>query len=82
MTSAQNPDVQQEVARRHAEACARSESLYSDPVSGWSVMTAYYLKKRGFCCGLGCRHCPWVGTAGEHPDREQNRLDRDARNKP
>ncbi len=23
------------------------------------VFTAAYLRKRGFCCGSGCRHCPY-----------------------
>ncbi len=23
------------------------------------VFTAAYLRKRGYCCGNGCRHCPY-----------------------
>lgn len=23
------------------------------------VFTELYLRKRGFCCESGCRHCPW-----------------------
>ena len=23
------------------------------------VFTAAYHRKRGYCCGSGCRHCPW-----------------------
>jgi len=23
------------------------------------VFTAQYLLKRGYCCGSGCRHCPY-----------------------
>ncbi|MGH9949720.1 MAG: DUF5522 domain-containing protein [Pyrinomonadaceae bacterium] len=23
------------------------------------VLTEWYLKKRGFCCGNKCRHCPY-----------------------
>ncbi|MFW7378264.1 MAG: DUF5522 domain-containing protein [Oligoflexus sp.] len=26
---------------------------------GKMVFTAYYLKRRGYCCGNGCRHCPY-----------------------
>lgn len=26
---------------------------------GRLVMTAYFLRKRGFCCGNRCRHCPY-----------------------
>jgi hypothetical protein len=27
--------------------------------SGRMVFTANYLKRRGYCCGSGCRHCPY-----------------------
>ncbi len=23
------------------------------------IFTASFHRKRGFCCGSGCRHCPW-----------------------
>jgi hypothetical protein len=23
------------------------------------VFTSHYLKKRGYCCKSGCRHCPY-----------------------
>ena len=26
---------------------------------GYLVLTGAYLKNRGFCCGNGCRHCPY-----------------------
>lgn len=26
---------------------------------GYMVLTAKYLYERGYCCGNGCRHCPW-----------------------
>ncbi|HRH38484.1 MAG TPA: DUF5522 domain-containing protein [Flavobacteriales bacterium] len=26
---------------------------------GYVVFTEQYLLKRGFCCGNGCRHCPY-----------------------
>jgi hypothetical protein len=26
---------------------------------GKRVFTADYHKKRGYCCGSGCRHCPY-----------------------
>jgi hypothetical protein len=28
--------------------------------NGFMVLTARFLKKRGYCCGNGCRHCPYV----------------------
>ena len=27
--------------------------------NGFMVFTEYYLKKRGYCCSSGCRHCPY-----------------------
>jgi hypothetical protein len=29
------------------------------------VFTATYLLRRGFCCGNGCRHCPFEGAVAE-----------------
>jgi hypothetical protein len=26
---------------------------------GLMVLTAHFLLKRGYCCGNGCRHCPY-----------------------
>jgi hypothetical protein len=26
---------------------------------GYLVFTEQYHRRRGFCCGSGCRHCPW-----------------------
>ena len=26
---------------------------------GMYVWTAHYLRNRGYCCDLGCRHCPY-----------------------
>ncbi len=34
------------------------EDFYYDPW-GRMVFTANYLLKRGYCCGSGCRHCPY-----------------------
>lgn len=27
--------------------------------NGYLVFTEKYLKSRGYCCGSGCRHCPY-----------------------
>ncbi|MFM6975773.1 MAG: DUF5522 domain-containing protein [Sphingobacteriaceae bacterium] len=34
------------------------EDFYFDE-RGLLVFTEKYLLKRGFCCQMGCRHCPW-----------------------
>ena len=33
--------------------------FYFDP-GGLMVLTAHFLRNRGFCCGSGCRHCPYT----------------------
>lgn len=36
----------------------RVTEIYLDE-NGNTVFTAHYLAKRGFCCGSGCKHCPY-----------------------
>lgn len=48
------------------QASRNKEKYYIDPLTGNRVMTSYYLLKRGFCCGTGCRHCPY--DYDEHED--------------
>jgi hypothetical protein len=39
---------------------------------GFMVFTAIYLKRRGYCCQSGCRHCPYgfaKGDAGKAEER-------------
>ena len=47
------------VAAAHEAAVARGEAGYRDPATGLFVMTEGYLLARGYCCGNGCRHCPY-----------------------
>ncbi len=51
------------VQRLHAYACASHWPTYTDPTTGYDVFTANYLKDRGYCCGNGCRHCPYPVAA-------------------
>ena len=39
-------------------ALQQPEDYYIDP-NGLLVFTEKYLLERGFCCGNGCRHCPY-----------------------
>jgi hypothetical protein len=32
---------------------------------GYLVFTASYLRRRGYCCESGCRHCPYTEAAGD-----------------
>ncbi|HTC69573.1 MAG TPA: DUF5522 domain-containing protein [Acidothermaceae bacterium] len=43
----------------HAQAILDGEDGYLDPRTGLFVLTADYLARRGYCCGNGCRHCPY-----------------------
>lgn len=49
-----------EILSRHAAAVEAGDSCYADPGTGLLVLTASYLRDRGFCCESGCRHCPYV----------------------
>ncbi|CAN5749583.1 hypothetical protein BH23ACT2_BH23ACT2_00160 [soil metagenome] len=60
-----------EILTRHERAIAAGLSTYLDPATGYSVMTARYLAERGYCCGSGCRHCPWEG--GDTDPETENR---------
>lgn len=58
----------------HDAASARGDNSYIDPSTGMLVMTAHYLRSRGYCCGAGCRHCPYApdvqAAAGRPADAE------------
>ncbi|MGO9471730.1 MAG: DUF5522 domain-containing protein [Isosphaeraceae bacterium] len=54
---------QPSVTELHARACAHNQSTYVDPGTGYDVFTADSLRRRGYCCGSGCRHCPYPSTA-------------------
>jgi hypothetical protein len=38
---------------------------------GFMVLTAKYLLDRGYCCGNGCRHCPYEYENVPEPRRSQ-----------
>ncbi len=56
-----------EAMARHERAIAAGLSTYLDPTTGFAVMTADYLADRGYCCGQGCRHCPWESAEPTPP---------------
>ncbi len=58
------------IVAAHARAEALQQDGYIDPLTGWFVMTAGNLLRRGHCCGAGCRHCPYTretGAVGRSP---------------
>ncbi len=38
--------------------------------NGLMVLTAHFLLKRGYCCGNGCRYCPY--NTGEDSGHNKN----------
>lgn len=48
-----------EIMRKHKEAITNNEDIYIDPETGYTVLTAEFLQRRGYCCESGCRHCPY-----------------------
>ncbi|MBT8207493.1 MAG: hypothetical protein HKN07_04595 [Acidimicrobiia bacterium] len=51
-----------EVVAAHDAAVAAGEELYLDPETGLWAMTGPGLLARGYCCGSGCRHCPYESS--------------------
>ena len=50
------------------EKLIEGEDYYLDPETGLFVLTEAYLRRRGYCCGNGCRHCPFGSPAT--PDQD------------
>ncbi len=46
-------------AALHDLACKEGKHTYTDPETGYNVFTAIAHRQRGWCCGSGCRHCPY-----------------------
>jgi hypothetical protein len=38
---------------------------------GYMVLTAKYLLDRGYCCGNGCKHCPYQYENVSEPRRSE-----------
>jgi len=44
--------------------------FYYNP-EGLMVLTEKYLRERGYCCGNGCRHCPYDYKSVPEPRRSK-----------
>jgi hypothetical protein len=53
------PRLREQILTAHRRSVELGLSMYVDPLSGLSVMTAAYLAERGYCCSSRCRHCPY-----------------------
>ena len=49
----------EEIMALHKRAIEKNEDIYIDPKTGYQVFTAAFLLEKGYCCGSGCRHCPY-----------------------
>jgi iron complex transport system substrate-binding protein len=61
-TKANLPDIEDfsaDFSTRHTAACEAGQVTYIDPETGYNVFTEVAHKRRGKCCGSGCRHCPY-----------------------
>ncbi|XP_076436912.1 uncharacterized protein LOC143276293 [Babylonia areolata] len=50
---------QLEIHRAHVRALKAGDMHYTDPETGYLVMTRLAHLHRGECCGNACRHCPF-----------------------
>ena len=46
------------------------DDMYFDD-SGFTVFTEKYLLDKGYCCGNGCRHCPYEYKMVPEPKRSK-----------
>lgn len=51
--------VDEGARQAHDASVAAGHDGYLDPATGLFVMNAAALRRRGHCCGNGCRHCPY-----------------------
>ena len=49
-----------QILEAHRRAIAAGAASYTDPASGYTVLTSAFLLDRGTCCESGCRHCPYL----------------------
>jgi hypothetical protein len=50
-------EIKDKKTENRSEKFVEGIDYYFD--QGLMVLTAHFLKKRGYCCGNGCRHCPY-----------------------
>ncbi|MEM6730041.1 MAG: DUF5522 domain-containing protein [Myxococcota bacterium] len=48
-----------DISALHQAAIESGQATYTDPKTGYMVLTALAHQQRGYCCGSRCRHCPF-----------------------
>jgi len=51
------PEPNDAPERRPVTQLVEGEDFYRE--GPYVVFTEAYHRRRGYCCGSGCRHCPW-----------------------
>lgn len=54
-------DINQEGQKNKLNTFVEDVDFYFE--NGLMVLTAHFLIRRGYCCGNGCRHCPYEGQS-------------------
>ena len=54
-------------------ALVEGEDFYRE--GGYVVFTERYHLRRGYCCGSGCRHCPYDGGEPGGTERHEEKRD-------
>lgn len=75
-STAMSPELL-EIEELHRAACLKKEAMYKDPATGYSVLTAHFLKERQVCCGNCCRHCPYGHANVKDASRRKNVIAQD-----
>ncbi|GAX18002.1 cob(I)alamin adenosyltransferase [Fistulifera solaris] len=62
----------QDIEEIHRRAVEQGSTTYIDPDTGFTVFTELAHRRRGFCCGNMCRHCPYdhVNVRGKTKTRK------------
>lgn len=62
----------EDIEEAHEAAVCAGQLSYADPVTGYTVFTKLASFQRGYCCGSGCRHCPYGHFNVADPQRRRN----------
>ncbi|XP_039108626.1 uncharacterized protein C1orf53 homolog [Hyaena hyaena] len=63
--------AERRIADLHAAACAAGQLNYTDPATGYTVLTQLAHLQRGTCCGSACRHCPYGQVNVKDPSKRK-----------
>uniref|UniRef100_A0A0K8R9Q8 Putative ribosomal protein n=1 Tax=Ixodes ricinus TaxID=34613 RepID=A0A0K8R9Q8_IXORI len=64
-------ELEDMIYRAHKTAVKSSQTSYTDPGTGFKVFTGLFHYLRGYCCGCGCRHCPYQHVNAKDEVREK-----------